>query len=230
MKQTADLITKEFIKEVFNEFNIKLKDNNYLDEYVKIVNENDEGETQSHHIILQSIDKDKKYNKLRVNLSHVNHAKAHFCLGMVIEDEKLSGSMFTAIGLIVGGMYDMINLTENEMSEIKKYANHIEKQNVGQMVLKDTNGNIHRVSQDCLDLNESDLVGIRKGKVTVINKEGNTFSVSIDDERLKSGELRGVTIGYITLKDKDGNTFSVYKSDPRIESGELVGVTKGELL
>lgn len=89
----------------------------------------------------------------------------------------------------------------------------------------DNTGNTKRVSKNEFD--NSDIVGVTKGRVSMINKDGYSMFVYCDDERIKNGDLLHHSKGFLPVVDKHGNTFSVKLTNPRYLSGELVAQSAG---
>jgi len=92
---------------------------------------------------------------------------------------------------------------------------------LGQVSVKDKEGNTLMVSiQDPRYLN-GELIGISKNTVTVKDKNDNYLKVLINDPKYLSGELKHNSKNQVTVKDKEGNIFNVSKKDQRYLSGEL---------
>ena len=157
-------------------------------------------------------------------------------------------------------LHELYNVAESDEYYNKSNATSTSFSTVGNVTVKDINGNILFVNKTDPRYLSGELVHMSTSKAVVKDVDGNIFAVSIDDPRYLSGQLVGVnkgkviiknesgqyirvdkselptdkyqnmTTGKVSVRDKDGDTLLVDKDDPRFLSGELVGVNKGKVL
>jgi hypothetical protein len=194
-----------------------------------------EGMTENHHICPKANDLFPEYVDFQTYPWNkaVLTPRQHFIAHLILANVFKSDSMPQALFFMSNGnwkkhkkysrLYEKlrIKLQPKWSKNGKKWG----KATLGNTVVKDLDGNIHRVSVDDSRLKTGELVGVQKGTVTVKDKRGNTMNVSIDDPRYLSGELVGVAQGYVITKDIYGNVHRVEKKDLRYLSGELVSIS-----
>jgi hypothetical protein len=118
-----------------------------------------------------------------------------------------------------GGKGGFIYHTPQGLENIRQFAK-------SKISVRDTSGKKIRVTKDDSRWLNKELVGITKGKSTVIDKQGNILKVDSNDPRIGT-ELVGCTKGKVVAKNKSGQIIIVSNDDPRLKTGELVGHTKG---
>ena len=101
---------------------------------------------------------------------------------------------------------------------------------LGNVNVKDKNGNTFMVSKDDPRYLSGELVGCTSGQFTVKDKANKCYNITKDDPRYLSAELIPIAKNKVIVKDSFNNIFQISKDDPRYLSGELVGWSKGNIV
>lgn len=98
---------------------------------------------------------------------------------------------------------------------------------VGNVVVKDTKGDILMVNKNDPRYLSGELKYIKTNTVPVRDKFGNTLSVNKNDFRFVSGELESILKNKVCIIDTEGKAKIVDINDPKYISGEYVFICKG---
>ena len=148
---------------------------------------------------------------------------------MSIDDPRMLSGEYTSInknktlGVIDG---KCVLVSKNDPRFLDGLIIHISS---GKTTVKDSTGNIFRVSTSDPRFISGELKSTMKGTIPV-EFEGRRFRVAKDDPRYLSGEYQAISKGQVMVRDRMGHTFRVAKDDPRYLSGELIHINKGKFL
>lgn len=209
----------------------------YLDKYVRFIaacqqqNINYTGYAERHHICPKAKDMFPEYASFKIHswncatLTARQHFIAHMMLWKVYNNQSMTFSAYYLKKIknqkINSKMYEILKI-----KRLKFLSEYFQDVNKGLVNIKDTHGNIKKITIE--EFNSGEYKG--QHAETVVVTDGNkSFRVPYNDPRYLSGELVGHTIGMTYALDNNGVGHYVEKNDPRFATGEFKGNNAGKI-
>lgn len=196
-------------------------DNEYLDKYVELIENNKETEkqkckTQRHHIIPRVMCKINNYEFVDddsnlVNLLYKDHILAHYYLCLCVKDEQLKYKMFISMNYMIGNAKTYGNIELNDFKcSLDGYQTLYEEMKVIQGSIMSQQMLGHKTS----DETKSKISNSNSGRV-YINKDGVVRSVELCD--LELFESNGWNKGNPNCQKRNTRKGSVVLNKDNVE-------------